>query len=211
MRTQVIGITGGIGAGKSTGVKRMAALGMPVYDCDARVHFMYQRPDFLEALGRHVDVRSAPKAAVKERLAQDPDFLDTLVELIRPYLQMDFDAFLADHAGHRHVVMDAPLLFEWEWDSKCDGVISIIVAVEERLKRALARTSPRMQEADFWRMVQRQVSDDVRMERSSRVVDGHGTPDEVAQRFDAAVESLLADLSRNPALAAETMHAKIGA
>ena len=191
-RPFVIGLTGGIGAGKSTCSSRIKASGVPLFDCDAEVGLLYRAPDFLAALRAEFGLAEGEeKAQIRTLALQDASVRSRIVPVFTPFLERSWRTFLDTHAGDPVVVMDAPTLYETGWDRNVDASLCLIVDEAERMRRALARPAPRMTEADFRDVLAHQVTDDERRRRATCIVDGNGTPDEVAARFDAAFAMLL--------------------
>lgn len=144
----VIGLTGGIGSGKSTVARILESLGAAVIDADQLIHDELAQPDVAATVrswwgedvctpdGR-VD-RQAVAAIVFER----PEELKRLETLLYPRVERKREslcaAFEAD-ASVGAIVLDAPKLFEAGWDRACDSVIFVDAPRDERLRRVAAR------------------------------------------------------------------------
>ncbi len=144
----VIGLAGGIGAGKSTVAGILARLGCLVVDSDARAKAALDRPDVREQLkqwwGPDILLRSADggeprvdRAKVAKIIFADPDQRTRLEALVHPIVRQDRATAAREGAaaGAKAVIVDAPLLFEAGLDSECDAVIFVDAPREARLKR----------------------------------------------------------------------------
>lgn len=143
----LIGLTGQIGAGKSTAARILESIGALVVDADE--------------VGRHVVETSAPlrrklakafgddvlnatggldRQKVAERAFADEDSRRKLNELVHPYLLRELDKQVRSLSKrHEVVVIDAALLLEWELDRKVDYTIVIEAPEQVRFERLAAR------------------------------------------------------------------------
>ncbi len=143
----VIGLTGGIGTGKSTVAVMLEKLGAAVVDADALGHRVIASPDTVKALvaafGR--GILDGAGAVDRERLGKivfgDPAKLETLNNLTHPRIndlaKQEIDALRAEG---RVVVVDAPLLVEAGWAARCDEVWVTVAPRATVLRRVRART-----------------------------------------------------------------------
>lgn len=146
-RPVVIGITGGIGSGKSTVAAELRRLGAEVLDADAMVHELLCERGTVAKVARRfgrgildargdVDRRKLGAAA----FASEKDIRD-LERLLHPAVIRRTEeriARLRRKKGRRVVVIDAPLLFEAKMDRMCDEVVFVDAPKSARLKRLKA-------------------------------------------------------------------------
>lgn len=168
-----LGLTGGIGMGKSTAAQMFRDLGHPVWDADEAVHRLYAPggaavapvaaafPDALRDGG--ID-RSALRAA----LAADPDGFARLEAIVHPLVARDRAGFLARHAGAPIVVLDIPLLYENGTQDEMDGVAVVSAPAELQRARVLAR--PGMTEAALALILSRQMPDAEKRARADWII-----------------------------------------
>lgn len=173
MRRYVLGLTGGIGMGKSTTAAMFADEGIPVWDADSTVHRLYSAGGaavgplsqaFPEAL---VD-GAIDRAALKARIAADPTALKRIESIVHPLVGQDRADFLA-RTPSGIVLLDIPLLFEGNSASLCDGVAVVSVPPEVQRARVLARGT--MTEADLDRILANQMPDAEKRARATWVID----------------------------------------
>jgi dephospho-CoA kinase len=192
-RPIVIGLIGGIAAGKSTVARLFAERGLVVIDADVHAKAVSEEPDVLahigEALGPDL-VRSGrlDRAAVARLVFADPQKKKQLEDLVLPRIRARILAELgAARAAGRSVLLDAPLLLEGGLVECCDEVVFVAAADAVRQARAAARgwapdELPR-REANQLPLADKRA-------RADHVVDNDG--DVASTR--AAVDALLADL-----------------
>jgi dephospho-CoA kinase len=195
----VLGLTGSIGMGKTTTAALFAAEGIPVWDADAAVHRLYARggaavAPLAAAFPAAVSQGAVSRAALKAVIAADPAALARIEAIVHPLVAADRAAFLAGQSAPV-VLLDIPLLFETGADTMVDATVVVSAPAEEQRARVLAR--PGMTDADFERILARQMPDAEKRARADYVIDTT-TPQTAA----AGVAATLADLGRRGARAA---------
>ena len=185
--TYLLGLTGSIGMGKSTTADMFRALNVPVWDADAAVHRLYEG----EAVGPvgalcpdAVVNGRIDRAALKAWIARDPDALGKLEAVVHPLVAADRAQFIAQ-ANSPLIVLDIPLLFET--GAEVDGVLVVTAPPDVQRARVLAR--PEMDEAQFHRILSRQMPDAEKRARADFVIE---TLDMDSTR--AAVQDLVSKL-----------------
>ncbi len=151
----ILGLAGGIGAGKSTVARILAEEGCVVADSDDLARQAYNDPEIRRQLvawwgdrirgcrGCHAEPDSLPppvdRRAIAAIIFEQPTERARLESLIHPWIARHRDAlFAAAPAGTRALVIDAPLLFETGLDKRCDRVIFVDSSTETRLSRVRA-------------------------------------------------------------------------
>ena len=127
---RVIGLTGGIGMGKSTASAAFRRAGLPVFDADAAVHRLQARGGrAVRAIERAfpgtVRDGAVDRAALRQAVVFDPAAMNRLEAILHPMVRAEERAFLgrARRAGKRVAVLDIPLLFETGGDRRVDRVV----------------------------------------------------------------------------------------
>ncbi len=174
----LIGITGGIGSGKSVVARVFAALGVPVYDSDSRAKWlMAHDPALREQLTAAFGLATYDAAGQLDRayLARvafnNPTQLAWLNELVHPRVGADFAAWASQQAaaGQPYVLKEAALLFEANIDRGLDAVITVWAPAAMRQARVLRR-DPQRSAADVQAIMARQLDDDEKVRRATYVV-----------------------------------------
>ena len=172
---KLLGLTGGIGMGKSfvAGVFRRA--GVPVFDADAAVHRMQTRGGAaLPAIAREFPGVVADgvldRAALRAVVLADPGARLRLEAIMHPLVRAAQARFVARAraAGRRMVVLDVPLLFETGGDAHVDHVV--VVSAPAAVQRARVRARRRMSEAEIDRVIALQLPDAEKRRRADSVI-----------------------------------------
>jgi len=198
-----IGLTGGIGSGKSTAAARFAELGASVIDADqlARQVLAPGTPGLAAVLDRFGAELAADGVLDRARLAglvfADPDALADLNAIVHP-LVAERTAELTEAAGpDALVVYDVPLLVE----NELSGGFQAVVVVEAPLPQRLARLAERgMAEAEARSRIAAQASDAQRRAVATAVLDNSGSVAELRGQVDALMRTLTGHGGEQPGL-----------
>lgn len=186
----LVGLTGGIGAGKSTVSAALAARGAVVVDADA-VTREVQAPGspLLARLAERfgADVVAADGSLDRARLAaivfSDADALRDLNAIVHPAVGAEINRRVAEQrATDRVVVLDIPLLTENPREG-LQGIIVVDVPTEVQVARLVAGRG--FDEADARARVARQATREERLATADFVIDNSGGPDDLAPQVDA--------------------------
>jgi dephospho-CoA kinase len=187
----VVGLTGGIGSGKSTVSAVLAEKGAVVIDADAIVHEV-QAPGgaayqpMVDHFGPGV-VRADgtfDRAAIAEIVFNDPAQLAALNAIVHPLVGQTILERMEAEADTDHVViLDVPLLVE-SGRSDMAGLIVVDVPVETAVARAVARGPAG--EADVRARIAKQASREDRLAKADFVIDNAGSLTDLRQQVDAA-------------------------
>lgn len=196
----LIGLTGGIGSGKSTVSALLAERGAVVIDADAIVHEL-QAPGqpvlaaMVERFGPEIlDEQGAlRRAAVADIVFNDAAALADLGAIVHPAVHAEIERRLAASAGTDDVViLDVPLLVE---SGRSDMVGLLVVDVDPDLAVARLVEHRAFREEDARARIARQASREERVARADVVIDNGGTLAELEPQVEAAwawIESLRA-------------------
>ena len=197
----MVGLTGGIGSGKSTVSSLLAEKGAVVIDADRIVHDV-QAPGgaayqpIVDRFGPEVVL--ADGALDRKKLAaivfSDPEALADLNKVTHPLVAQEIAERMAAEAESDHVViLDVPLLVE-SGRSDMAGMIVVDCPIDVAVARAVARG---MDESDVRRRIAAQVSREDRLAKADFVVDNSGSLDDLRRDVDRAWE-WIASLRRAP-------------
>ena len=149
MAVPFVGLTGGLGAGKSTALEALERLGATTLSTDGVVHDLYANDDELrDAVVDRWGPEVAPggtvdRGAIARKVFGDDDERHWLEQLIWPRVGqrvVDFrEAAEASDPRPRAAVVETPLLFEAGMDAAYDATIAVIAAEDVRRERANAR------------------------------------------------------------------------
>lgn len=191
----LLGLTGSIGMGKSTTAAMFAEAGIPVWDADACVHRLYGPggavvPILGAAFPEAIRDGAIDRAALKARIAADPDALGRLESLVHPLVAADRSAFIAAATakGAPLVVLDIPLLFETAAESTLDA--TLVVTAPADIQRARVLERPKMTPEHLAQILSRQMPDAEKRARATYVIET--TSIEAAR---SAVQSVIRDIT----------------
>jgi dephospho-CoA kinase len=171
----VLGLTGGIGMGKSTAAAAFRRARIPVFDADAAVHRLQARGGravwaIEAAFPGMVRDGAIDRMALRQAVLGKPDALARLEGILHPMVQREERAFVAQgrRRGNRVVVLDIPLLFETGGDARVDRVVVVSAPRSVQMQRVRGRR--RMNAADIAAVIARQMPDSEKRRRADVVV-----------------------------------------
>ncbi len=196
-RVIVVGLTGGIGSGKSTVSKLLAERGAVIVDADAIVHELQQPgTPVLAAIAERfgADVIAADGSLDRGKLAEvafaDAESLQALNKIVHPAVQAEMAARVLAEADTDHVVvLDIPLLrAEHRERNGMVAVLVVDVPVDVAVERLVAQRG--FSEADARARIANQISREERRELADRVLDNSGDLASLERQVDEAWEWL---------------------
>jgi len=189
----LVGLTGGIGSGKSTVSALLAARGADVIDADAIVHEL-QAPGqpvlaaIVERFGADVLAAdgSLDRAALADLVFTDDAALAGLNAIVHPAVGAEIARRLEEAArGDGVVVLDVPLLVESGRDDMA-ALIVVDLDPEVAVRRLVEHRG--MSEEDARNRIGRQASREERLAKADLVIDNHGSPEDLEAEVDRAWE-----------------------
>ncbi|GHE50420.1 dephospho-CoA kinase [Roseivirga thermotolerans] len=179
-KPRLIGITGGIGSGKSTVTKMFQLLGVPVYYADDRGKQLMIESDTLrqgiaEAFGAESYLPNGElnRSYLASRVFSNPQELAILNSLVHPAVAQDFDQWAAGYQSVPYVLKEAALLFETESYKQLDQTICVMAPRAVRLERVLLRDEQRNRQ-QVEDIMERQVGDAQRKKLADYLIDNSG-------------------------------------
>jgi dephospho-CoA kinase len=171
----ILGLTGGIGMGKSTAAAAFRRAHIPVFDADAAVHRMQARGGkavraIAAAFPGTVRDGEVDRVALRQAVLGQPDALSRLEGILHPMVRQEEQAFVARARRHgsRAVVLDIPLLLETGGDKRVDRMIVVSAPRAVQIQRIRARR--RMSDADVKAVIARQMPDAAKRKRADVVI-----------------------------------------
>ncbi len=171
-RPRIVGLTGGIGSGKTTVLQLFSALGVPCLQADRQAALYYRQDDFLldirRLFGDSVFNGSVvDKRAIASIVFNDPHMLARLNALIHPRVARDLHRWCRlQHAPY--VIFESAILYESGLHTDVDAVVAVYLDKAERLRRLQLRdhTSPHELEA----RMRNQLSPEELLDRADYVI-----------------------------------------
>lgn len=175
-----LGITGGIGAGKSTACKIFETLGIAVYDADSRAKLVMTTDKLLKeqlknAFGEEVYLNE--NEINRDFLAKtvfsnqtDNSKVEILNSIVHPAVGRDYQNWYNENAAKSpYLLKEAALMFESDSYKVLDAIIVVHAPLEERIKRVLQRDSHRTEE-QVKAIISKQLSESEKLKRADFVI-----------------------------------------
>jgi dephospho-CoA kinase len=171
----IVGITGGIGSGKSVVCNIFSILGIPVYNADEAAKEAYDKyPELSERVKEEISPSVVDKAgkinrkALAEIVFSDPEKLMKLNAMVHPLVGYDFENWIETHRGYPYLLKEAAILFESGAYKMCKKIISISSPVELRIARLKVRDKRSRNEIE--QIIANQLTDEERNSKSDFVI-----------------------------------------
>ncbi len=190
-----VGLTGAMGAGKSSALDALSRLGAATLSTDRVVHDLYERPDVIGAVVERWGEGVAPggvidRAQVARHAFADPGERAWLEGLLWPLVGAEVQSFREEAAAASPppvaMVVETPLLFEAGMEAAYDATIVVVTEEQLRRERAAARGHAAVDERH-----DRQLSQEEKAERATYVVANDGSLGDL----EAALAGVLAKLT----------------
>ncbi|HOT49330.1 MAG TPA: dephospho-CoA kinase [Candidatus Hydrogenedentes bacterium] len=194
---RIIGLTGGIGCGKSEAGRRFSENGIPVLDADEIAHELIApggaaEQAVLDALGGDILVRGRiDRARVAEKVFGHPERLERLNAIMHPLVGMEIGrrcAALAE-AGHGTAVVEAALLAEQgRRDDYLQGLILVLCAETDRVNRLVALR--RLDRGEALRRIRAQTPPERKIPCADWIIHNDGSLQHLYDQVDAIAKAI---------------------
>jgi dephospho-CoA kinase len=191
-----VGLTGGIGAGKSEALAALARLGAATISADGVVHELYADPEVRAAVVARWGEAMAPdgtvdRSAIAGRAFADPDERAWLEGVIWPRVGERIAEWRAAEAQREPappaLVVETPLLFEAGLETAYDLTIAVVADEEVRAERAAERGHEAVDERTA-----RQLTQEQKAQRATFAIENSGSIDELESKLSAVLDKLRA-------------------
>ncbi|MFV8373082.1 dephospho-CoA kinase [Flavobacterium sp. LB2P74] len=142
--TKIIGLTGGIGSGKTTIANYFKSFGIPVYIADDEARKITQSSEIISAIKAVFgDTVFEKENLNREELARivfnSPEKLEKLNNIVHPAVKKHFEQWILQHKNVPYVIYEAAILFESGSYKNCDFIITVTSPVDLRIQRVMER------------------------------------------------------------------------
>jgi dephospho-CoA kinase len=175
MKPIQLGITGGIGSGKSIICKIIEVLGIPVFYADAESKMLLEtNPDIIRKVKELFGEGSYTSSGLPDRkylsgvVFNNPDQLNKLNALLHPAVQQHYRNWVKQHEDKDMVAKEAAIMFESGSYKDMDFVIAVSSPQEVRIRRVMERD--RKTENDILKIISRQLPEEEVIKRSDFVI-----------------------------------------
>ncbi len=171
--TKIIGLTGGIGSGKTMVAEYFKSLGIPVYIADKEARQLMISENIINALFNEFGKEILENGILnREKLAQlvfnNPKKLQKLNSIVHPEVKKHFDKWVEKHKNYPFVVKEAAILFESGSYKYCDTIITVTAPLETRIQRVMKRD--KTDRESVLKRIENQWTDEQRIAKSNYVI-----------------------------------------
>jgi dephospho-CoA kinase len=171
---KVVGLTGGIGSGKTTVAKMFEELGVPIYIADVEAKKLVNRSKIVRRklvalFGEQAYIdNKINRAFVADNIFNNKDLLNKMNQIVHPKVASHFKRWLNKQDSH-YVIKEAAILFENGSYKHLDAIITVTAPVEERIKRVTKRDNSNKDKV--LAIIKNQWDDNKKIELSNYVIE----------------------------------------
>lgn len=187
-----IGLTGGIGSGKTTVSKIFADLGVPIFNSDKCARELENHPDvqrdFKELFGEDIFINGElDRPRLRSIVFVDMEILQKLNAIVVPHIKREFEEFCTNHADKAYCILESAILFETGVDNMFDEIITVIANMDVRIKRVIARD--KISDTEVMNKINSQWSDQDKIDRTRFIVINNG--DDLLDALDGLTNQII--------------------
>ncbi|MDH5366109.1 MAG: dephospho-CoA kinase [Cyclobacteriaceae bacterium] len=171
-----IGITGGIGSGKSVVCKIFNTLDIPTYDADSRAKWIMMndkllKKELINVFGKKtfVDNGEVNRKHLSSIIFNDKKKLSVLNNIVHPKVAEDYKVWTSNHLNHPYVIKEAALLYESGSYQLLDKIIVVTAPESLRISRTLLR-DPHRSKVEIQSIISKQMPEHEKLERADYVI-----------------------------------------
>ncbi len=172
---KIIGLTGGIGSGKSTISAFFSALGVPVYIADAEARKIMERPEVIQSVQNLFDKSVIDENGKLNRkkiasiVFNHSEKLEALNQIIHPAVKQDFLLWLKNHKNQKYIIKEVAIIFEIKSEKDFDKIILVTAPEKERIRRVMLRDGISANEVQ--ERMRNQLPDSEKTSKSDYIID----------------------------------------
>ena len=173
---KIVGLTGGIGSGKSTVLKQFEDLGIKTYSADkAAKKLINSDEDLIESIkglfGDNIYKNNILDTIKLSKIVfQDSHKLESLNSIVHPAVAKDFKSFIKTNYGD-YIVKEVAIIFETNTEDNYDKIILVRAPIEDRIKRVVLRDN--ITKDDVIRRVNNQIDDSTIIDKCDYIIDNN--------------------------------------
>ncbi len=175
----IVGLTGGIGSGKTTVAKLLEVMGCAIYNSDERAKEVYYEPDVkkqvIHLLGKeaYLTDHEINKTFISSKVFSDTDLLHQLNSIIHPAVKTDFIRFTDQFAAGKIIIKESAILFETGIYKDLDKTILVTAPVDVKMKRVMSRSSLTAEEVE--KRIHAQWDDEKKSAMANFIINNDGS------------------------------------
>ena len=177
---KIVGLTGGIGSGKSTVLNEFKNLGIKTYNADNAAKTLINTDRVLidsikKVFGNSVYKKNKLDTKQLSKIVfEDSDKLKVLNSIIHPAVSNDFNSFIKAN-DEIYIVKEVAIIFETKSENAYDKIILVRAPLEERIKRVLLRDDTSRD--DIIKRVNNQIDESLILNKCDYIIDNHKLSD----------------------------------
>ncbi|WP_324215113.1 dephospho-CoA kinase [Flavobacterium sp.] len=173
IKTKIIGLTGGIGSGKTTIATYIQSKAIPVYISDTEAKKVMEQPEIIAKINATFNEDITTNSVLdRQKLASivfgNPEKLKQLNAIVHPAVKIHFDNWVKQNQNKPIIVKEAAILFESGSYKDCDSVISVIAPLETRIERVIQRDNTTRDKV--LQRINNQITDEERISKSDYII-----------------------------------------
>ena len=171
--TKIVGLTGGIGSGKTTVAQMFKALGVPVYNADEEAKTLMQSSDvikgeLIELLGDTCYQNGQlNRSFIASKVFSDKALLEKINAIVHPKVAAHFEQWRSNQNAP-YVIKEVAILFETGSQDLFDFILTVTAPVETRIQRVISRDQKTKSEVEL--VIKNQLSEDEKINQSHFVI-----------------------------------------
>ncbi|XOD67092.1 MAG: dephospho-CoA kinase [Flavobacteriales bacterium Tduv] len=183
----VVGLTGGIGAGKSTASYFFSQKGLPVYNSDLSAKILMEqidslKSDIIKAFGKQAyQAGGLNTKYLSQKVFENPLHLKCLNALVHPWVSLDFKNWMCRHEAP-YCIKETAILFEVGIHQLCDLIITVTAPLDIRIKRIIQRD--KFDQAEILKRIKNQWTDREKVSRSDIIIENMGDIETLREKVD---------------------------
>lgn len=172
--SKIIGLTGGIGSGKSTVASFFSELGVPVYIADSEAKKIMDYPETIREVQTIFDENVVDENGKLDRkkiasfVFNNPEKLKQLNAVIHPKVNKDFKNWLGKHQDHTYIIKEVAIIFETQSEKQFDKIILVTAPEKLRIERVMKRDN--ISEDEILERIKNQFPDEEKISKSDFVI-----------------------------------------
>lgn len=190
--TKIIGLTGGIGSGKTTVANYFIAKNVPVYIADDEARKITDSKIVVDKIekvfgNQVVDNKKVNRTALANIVFKDKEKLAQLNAIIHPEVKKHFEKWLKTKTSSNYVIKESAILFESGSYKDCDAVIVVTAPLSLRIERTMKRDN--IDRESVLQRINNQISEEEKIKKSDYVIqnvllkDTHSQVDELLKKL----------------------------
>ena len=178
MKPYLLGITGGIGSGKSTVSKIFEVLGVKIYQSDDMAKYLMENDNklissIINSFGEESYINGKiNKEYISKNVFYDTEKLKTINNLVHPVVINDFKKWCLIHKNEKILIKEAALLFESKSYKELDCIIYVYAEKKLRISRILKRDSHRTKD-QIEQIIKSQLTDKESFEKADYILENN--------------------------------------